>query len=33
MVHVFKTAGDRSTAKYYRPVVFFLWSVKCLKKF
>ena len=31
VVPVFKNVGERSTAKNYRPVVFFLWLVKSLK--
>ena len=31
VVPVFKSAGERSTAKNYHPLVFFLWLVKSLK--
>ena len=31
VVPVFKNVGERSTAKNYRPVSFFLWLVKSLK--
>ena len=31
VVHVFKNAGERSTATNYHPVVIFLWLVKSLK--
>ena len=33
VVPVFKNIGERSTAKNYRPVAFFLWLVKFLKNF
>ena len=31
MVHVFKNIGERSTAKNYALLVFFLWLAKSLK--
>ena len=31
MVPVFKNVGERSAAKNYHPVVFFLWLVKSSK--